>query len=127
MARQDVLREVERRFRETGGIEDETAWLRARLRADDLPEARLRFAARLGHPAARQLCDDLVIGGNTLGLFSGWFGGRSPARPTPERFDSWFHGGAVWVHAYHPGCRPVTISDEDYFRHVRDAFLRERP
>ena len=28
----------------------------------ELDQTRLRFAARLGHPAAQQLCDDLVIG-----------------------------------------------------------------
>lgn len=69
---------------------------------------------------------DLVVGGNVLGLFREWFGRGWPVNPTRERFDSWAHDGAVWVHAYHPGCRPATISDEQYFKNVHDAFLRER-
>ena len=49
------LREIERRFRETGGIEDEPAWLRARVRAGDVDHvppvgARLLDAQREHHP-----------------------------------------------------------------------------
>jgi len=50
----DHLRTLERRFRETGAVEDEAAWLRERVRAGVLPEARARLAAELGYPAARR-------------------------------------------------------------------------
>lgn len=55
----DALRALERRWRATGAVEDEAAWLSARLRAGGLAEARLRAAARLGHRAAQvALADD---------------------------------------------------------------------
>ena len=57
-----VLRHIERRARETGSIDDEAAYLKGRVRAGDLDPCRLRLAARLGHPAAQQLVNDLVIG-----------------------------------------------------------------
>ena len=51
-------RELERRFRTSAGsVEDEAAWLRARLQAGELSEERLGLAAYLGHHAAR-----LVLG-----------------------------------------------------------------
>lgn len=46
------LRELERRFRGSGSVEDETAWLVARLRAGDLQRDRLDFACWVGAPAA---------------------------------------------------------------------------
>lgn len=46
------LRELERRFKETGSVEDEAAWLGERVRIGDLDEKRLRLAGYLGHPAA---------------------------------------------------------------------------
>lgn len=48
----DHLRQLERRFQESGDPEDEARWLRERLRAGALSEARLQLAAHLGHPAA---------------------------------------------------------------------------
>ena len=57
-----LLRDAQRRARVSGSVEDEAAYLRARLRAGDLDRIRLRFAARLGHPAARLLVDDLTVG-----------------------------------------------------------------
>lgn len=47
------LRTLERRFRETGAVEDEAAWLRARVRAGTLDPDRLDLAAWLDHPGAR--------------------------------------------------------------------------
>jgi hypothetical protein len=47
------LRQLERRFRETGTDEDGAAWLGARLRAGELSEDQLRLAAHLGHGPAR--------------------------------------------------------------------------
>ncbi|MGE0707487.1 MAG: hypothetical protein AB7N76_10925 [Planctomycetota bacterium] len=47
------LRELERRFRASGTIEDETAWLRARVQAGELAQERAELAAYCGQPAAR--------------------------------------------------------------------------
>lgn len=46
------LRELERRFRVTGRIEDEVAWLLARVRAGSLEPSRLELAAYCGHAAS---------------------------------------------------------------------------
>ena len=46
------LRELERRWRETGSVEDEAAYLRERVRVGDLTQERLELAAYLGHAAA---------------------------------------------------------------------------
>lgn len=56
----DALRALERRWRATGAVEDEAAWLAARLRAGVLTETRLRAAARLGHEAAQAALGDPV-------------------------------------------------------------------
>ncbi len=42
------LRELERRWRETGSVEDEAAYLRERVRVGDLTEERLEVAAYWG-------------------------------------------------------------------------------
>ncbi len=47
------LRELERRFRASGLLEDEAAWLRARVQAGDLEQSRLELAAYCGHEVAR--------------------------------------------------------------------------
>jgi len=46
------LRELERRFRETGSVEDEAAWLRERVRVGQLDETRVQLAAHCGLAAA---------------------------------------------------------------------------
>jgi len=46
------LRGLERRFRETGSVEDEAAWLLERVRSGGLEESRLELATFLGHRAA---------------------------------------------------------------------------
>jgi hypothetical protein len=46
------LRALERRFRETGTVSDEAAWLRGRLRAGELTRQQLELAGWLSHPAA---------------------------------------------------------------------------
>lgn len=48
----DDIRELERRFRASGAVDDEQAWLRARVRAGSLSRERVRLAASLGCPAA---------------------------------------------------------------------------
>ena len=49
----EELRALERRWRETGAVEDEARWHLARVRAGALPQARLELAAALGVPGAR--------------------------------------------------------------------------
>ncbi len=46
------LRELERRFRASGSVEDEAAWLRERVRVGELPQERLELAACLVHGIA---------------------------------------------------------------------------
>ena len=46
------LRELERRWRETGSVEDEAAYLRERVRVGDLTQERLELAAYCGHEGA---------------------------------------------------------------------------
>lgn len=47
------LREMERRWRESGATADEAAFLRERVRAGEVDPARLLLLAHCGHPAAR--------------------------------------------------------------------------
>jgi hypothetical protein len=49
------LRELERRWKETGAVEDGAAWLRERVRVGDLTQERLELAAHCGHQAATTL------------------------------------------------------------------------
>jgi hypothetical protein len=49
------LRELERRFKQSGSVEDEVAYLNARLRAGSLSHSRLLLAAALEHPAAKRI------------------------------------------------------------------------
>ncbi len=46
------LRELERRFRVSGSVENEAAWLRARMQAGELEQSKLELAAHLGYQAA---------------------------------------------------------------------------
>ena len=50
----EELRELERRFRETGSVEDHVAYLKGRLRAGAVTPERLACAAFLGDAAAQQ-------------------------------------------------------------------------
>lgn len=54
------LRDLERRFRETGSLGDEAAYLQERVRAGILPRVRVELAAYCGHePAKRAMAIDL--------------------------------------------------------------------
>jgi hypothetical protein len=46
------LREAERRWRETGAVEDEARWLKECVRAGDLDPEHFELVGALGHPAA---------------------------------------------------------------------------
>lgn len=49
----DGLRALERRYRDTGAVDDHARWIAARVRVGELSEHRARLAADLGHAAAR--------------------------------------------------------------------------
>ncbi|MCW8137500.1 MAG: hypothetical protein KIT58_01180 [Planctomycetota bacterium] len=51
------LRELERRWKETGSPDDEAAYLQERVRVGDLTQERLELAAYCGHEGARRLVD----------------------------------------------------------------------
>jgi len=69
------LRDVERRWRETGALEDEAAFLRERVRAGVLDDDRLRLAAYVGHAASR-----LALGTPSFApaFFQAWIYGLEP-------------------------------------------------
>ena len=48
-------RELERRWRETGALEDRVAWLRQRMRGGELPLERLALAAAVGDAASGEV------------------------------------------------------------------------
>lgn len=50
------LRTLERRWRETGGVEDEASWLRARVQVGQLERVKLELAAFLGDAASQIAC-----------------------------------------------------------------------
>lgn len=54
------LRQLERRWKETGSVEDEAAFLLGRVRAGDLTDERLELAAFCGHAGARRACPQVV-------------------------------------------------------------------
>ena len=54
------LRDLERRWRETGSVEDEAAYLRERVRVGDLTQERLELAAYCGHEGARAALGGVV-------------------------------------------------------------------
>ena len=60
------LRELERRWRESGSVEDEAAYLRERVRVGDLTQERLELAAYCGHEGALRVTQ------------------LSPCQPSPE-------------------------------------------
>jgi hypothetical protein len=55
------LRDAERRWQQTGAVEDEAALLQEQLRAGELSEARVQLAAWLGHAAAQQVTGMRVL------------------------------------------------------------------
>ncbi len=52
------LRELERRWKESGSVDDGAAWLRARLRAGTIDRDRLLLAAYMGSPIAISAAPD---------------------------------------------------------------------
>jgi len=93
----DRLRQLERRFRESGAVEDEAAWLRARVRAGELPEERLRLAARMGQAAAAA----------ALGVPCGELGWRWAASSPEADLRVRCAAAALWVRA-----RPTELMRE---------------
>lgn len=62
----EQVRAAERRWRESGTLEDEAAFLHARVRAGELPEARVRWAAACGHEAAARAIEGAPVDLPTL-------------------------------------------------------------
>lgn len=62
------LRELERKWRESGSLMDEAAYLRERVRVGDLTQERLELAAAFGHAPSRIAtgCDWPVMRWHTL-------------------------------------------------------------
>jgi len=54
------LRELERRWRESGAVADEAAWLAERVRVGEPSRERVELAAYLEHPAARVIEGDAL-------------------------------------------------------------------
>lgn len=67
------LRDLERRWKETGSVEDEAAWITERMRVGMLAQDRVELAAYCGHQAARKAL------------------GRD-ACETPEDLEEWIRG-----------------------------------
>jgi hypothetical protein len=81
----DRLRELERRWKSSGAVEDEVALLLERMRVGDLEEDRLRLAAHLGHAASRGSLGD---GGPDPGVES-WIRGLL--------HELWLRSGKAWA------------------------------
>lgn len=64
------VRELERRWRESGTVEDEAAYLRERVRVGDLSQERLELAALVGHKAAVDVVGEEQFASRGLGTHS---------------------------------------------------------
>lgn len=69
------LRELERKWRESGSVEDEAAYLRERVRVGDLTQERLELAAHCGHEGARSACAGKL---RSLGVLEAVLATRDP-------------------------------------------------
>ena len=65
------LRELERRWRGTGSVEDEATWLQERVEAGDLSAKRVSLVASLGWPACRRIANVAMFPGEGRDL-SNW-------------------------------------------------------
>lgn len=74
------LERLERRYRETGDVEDEGAWLRERVRCGELDEHVIVVAAYFGYPAAEAAAAQLGAGNSDC---------RPPAGLTREGKQAW--------------------------------------
>ena len=72
----DKLRELERRWKETGSVEDEAAYLLERVRAGELTRERLELVAYCGHRGAAVAIGTVGLGGNS-GDLEAWAKGLS--------------------------------------------------
>jgi len=55
----EKLRALERRWRESGSVDDEAAWLRERVKQGDLSQEMLGLAAHCGHQASQIVLGDV--------------------------------------------------------------------
>lgn len=101
------LRELERRWRETGDVEDEAAYQRERLRCGELARAKLEAAGLLGHPAAQWLLPETSQAIALEAVVRAFLGEleQEPAPPTRGVHPSWaprLEALAEQVRAYDP-------------------------
>ena len=95
----EQLRQLERRWKETGAIEDEAAWLRARVQSGAVTEDRLRLAAYFGSAAASMALRD-----PPSDWMAGWplqaepWGGGPPMIQRPEGGYGYPSYLASWLH-----------------------------
>jgi hypothetical protein len=80
------LRELERRWRETGSVEDEAAYLLERVRTGSLDREMLELAAYCGHPASNR-CLGVEGAHNHDETLLGWVSGLA----------RWGRDTLVWV------------------------------
>jgi hypothetical protein len=78
-----TLRELERQFRSSGSVEDETAWLRERVRVGEVSQQKLELAAYFGHPAALEISDVPVaeVGEHSAGYLGRKYFAVLPVHP----------------------------------------------
>lgn len=58
------VRELERRWKQSGAVEDKVSWLLQRLRTGELDRRRVESAAMLGMPEARLVLEQMPGGGD---------------------------------------------------------------
>lgn len=109
------LRELERRFRETGSSEDEVAWLLERVRAGELEMRRLHVAACCGYPAAT------LAASSSARVSESLLGVLLDLREFGEA--AWIAAAAV-IAAEHYGDDAPTSKD---LRRMRDGLSTDRP
>lgn len=105
------LRGLERRWKESGSIEDEVKLLQERVRMGDLTQERLRLASYCGHPAS-------LAALNMIG----------PTSPDSlETLEEWFRGLEAWgIESHLRGSLAVTKLVLPYFERSTPEDLRPR-
>jgi hypothetical protein len=107
------LRELERRWKETGSVEDEAKYLAERVRVGDLTNERLELAAYCGHQAAQRVAGSVHEDGNPTDVME-WTDGLRRWGIEP------YARAAVAKDRCYESLRPLNVSDAT--RSVVDAF-----
>jgi hypothetical protein len=93
-----TLRALERRWRESGSVADEAAWLTARSRAGDLAREHLELAAYCGHAAARQAVgeEETIARASYLGDFAAVRVALGEPLESVQDLRAWLRGLVSW-------------------------------